>query len=101
MPRVAVEANSRMSLRIRPDEKALLLRAATLEHTDLVSRSGLRAAKCDESRASAVAQPLLAAAARLIGPLQPGTTFKRSETRSAKAARRRVTFIAFGGPAGP
>ena len=35
MPRVAVEDNSRMSLRIRPEEKALLLRAVALNHTDL------------------------------------------------------------------
>ncbi len=35
MPRVAVEDNSRMSLRIRSKEKALLLRAVALNHTDL------------------------------------------------------------------
>jgi len=35
MPRVAVEDNSRMSLRIRAEEKALLMRAVALKHTDL------------------------------------------------------------------
>ena len=48
MPRVAVEDNSRMSLRIRPEEKALLLRAVALNQTDLtdfVIRHALRAAK--------------------------------------------------------
>lgn len=35
MPRLAVEDNSRMSLRIRSEEKALLLRAVALKHTDL------------------------------------------------------------------
>ena len=35
MPRVAVEDNSRMSLRIRAEEKAILLRAVALKHTDL------------------------------------------------------------------
>jgi uncharacterized protein (DUF1778 family) len=48
MPRVAVEDNSRMSLRIRAEEKALLLRAVALNHTDLtdfVIRHALRAAK--------------------------------------------------------
>ena len=48
MPRAAVENNSRMSLRIRPEEKATLLRAVALEHTDLtnfVIRHALRAAK--------------------------------------------------------
>jgi uncharacterized protein (DUF1778 family) len=48
MPRVAVEDNSRMSLRIRAEEKALLLRAVALSHTDLtdfVLRHALLAAK--------------------------------------------------------
>jgi len=35
MPRAAVENNSRMSLRIRPEQKATLLRAVALQHTDL------------------------------------------------------------------
>jgi uncharacterized protein (DUF1778 family) len=48
MPRVAVEDNSRMSLRIRAEEKALLLRAVALNHTDLtdfVVRHARRAAQ--------------------------------------------------------
>jgi uncharacterized protein (DUF1778 family) len=48
MPRIAVEDNSRMSLRIRAEDKALLLRAVGLNHTDLtefVIRHALRAAK--------------------------------------------------------
>jgi uncharacterized protein (DUF1778 family) len=48
MPRIAVEDNSRMSLRIRPEEKALLLRAVALNHTDLtdfVIRHAVRAAR--------------------------------------------------------
>ncbi len=47
MPRVAVEDNSRMSLRIRAEEKAILLRAVALKHTDLtdfVIRHALHAA---------------------------------------------------------
>ncbi|MGD0271136.1 MAG: DUF1778 domain-containing protein [Candidatus Sulfotelmatobacter sp.] len=35
MPRIAVEDNSRMSLRIRPEQKKMLLRAVALKHTDL------------------------------------------------------------------
>lgn len=35
MPRRAVEDNSRMSLRIRAQDKALLLRAVALNQTDL------------------------------------------------------------------
>jgi uncharacterized protein (DUF1778 family) len=48
MPRVAVENNSRMSLRIRPDDKELLMRAVAYTHTDLtdfVLRNALQAAK--------------------------------------------------------
>lgn len=35
MPRVPVEDNDRMSLRIAAEEKSLLMRAAALEHTNL------------------------------------------------------------------
>jgi uncharacterized protein (DUF1778 family) len=48
MPRRAVEDNSRMSLRIRAEEKALLMRAVALKRTDLtdfVLRHALLAAK--------------------------------------------------------
>lgn len=48
MPRLAVEDNSRMSLRIPAGEKAILLRAAALRHTDLtdfVRQHSLSAAK--------------------------------------------------------
>jgi uncharacterized protein (DUF1778 family) len=48
MPRIAVEDNNRVSLRIRAEEKALLLRAVALKHTDLtdfVLHHALRAAK--------------------------------------------------------
>jgi uncharacterized protein (DUF1778 family) len=48
VPRIALEDNSRMSLRIRSEEKALLLRAVALKHTDLtefVIQHALRAAK--------------------------------------------------------
>src|ERR1700733_788886 len=47
MPRLAVEDNSRMSLRVLAEEKALLMRAAALSRTDLtdfVLRHALRAA---------------------------------------------------------
>jgi uncharacterized protein (DUF1778 family) len=48
MPRIAVEDNSRMSLRIGAEEKALLLRAVALDRTDLtdfVIRHALQAAR--------------------------------------------------------
>ena len=48
MPRLAIEDNSRMSLRIPAVEKALLLRAAALRRTDLtdfVRQHSLNAAR--------------------------------------------------------
>jgi uncharacterized protein (DUF1778 family) len=47
MPRVAVEDNSRIALRIRATDKIRLMRASALEHTDLtdfILRNVLRAA---------------------------------------------------------
>ncbi|MEH6875703.1 MAG: DUF1778 domain-containing protein [Candidatus Competibacter sp.] len=48
MPRAVVENNSRMSLRIRAPDKALLMRAVALENTDItdfVIRNALQAAR--------------------------------------------------------
>lgn len=48
MPRVAIEDNNRMSLRIPAKEKAILLRAAALKHMDLsefVRQHSVEAAK--------------------------------------------------------
>ncbi len=48
MPRIALEDNSRMSLRIRSEDKALLMRAVAYAHTDLtdfVLKNVLSAAK--------------------------------------------------------
>ena len=35
MPRTAVDDNKRVSLRVRPEQKAILVRAAALKNTDL------------------------------------------------------------------
>jgi uncharacterized protein (DUF1778 family) len=48
MPRPAVDDNQRMNLRLRPEQKATLMRAAALRHTDLtdfVLQPALREAK--------------------------------------------------------
>jgi len=48
MPRMVVEANSRMSLRIHSEDKALVMRAVAYTHTDLtdfVVRNAVQAAK--------------------------------------------------------
>jgi uncharacterized protein (DUF1778 family) len=47
MPRTAVNENERMNLRIKPEVKARLVRAAALRHTDLtnfVTQTALREA---------------------------------------------------------
>jgi len=47
MTRVAIDDTNRMNLRIKPDAKARLMRAAALRHTDLtsfVTQSALREA---------------------------------------------------------
>ncbi|HWZ45197.1 MAG TPA: DUF1778 domain-containing protein [Candidatus Saccharimonadales bacterium] len=48
MPRIAVDDNQRMHLRVRPQQKAALMRAAALKNiglTDFVIQSALREAK--------------------------------------------------------
>lgn len=58
MPRVAVDDNKRMNLRIRPEQKATLIRAATLKNTDLtdfVIQNALREAKTVIEEAERVA----------------------------------------------
>src|SRR5467141_2338819 len=47
MPRIAVENNSRVALRIRPEDKARIMRAVALEQTDMtdfILRNALHAA---------------------------------------------------------
>lgn len=48
MPRVAIEDNKRMQLRVKPEQKAMLMRAAALRNTDMtdfVVQLALREAK--------------------------------------------------------
>jgi uncharacterized protein (DUF1778 family) len=57
MPRVAVKDNDRISMRVRAEEKAMLLRAAALENTDLtdfVLQHALRSAKAVIEKAGRV-----------------------------------------------
>jgi uncharacterized protein (DUF1778 family) len=58
MPRVAVQDNSRISLRIRSQDKALLMRAVAYTHTDLtafVVQNAVQAAKAVLAEAEQVA----------------------------------------------
>ena len=57
MPRIAIKDNSRISLRIRPNDKALLMRAVAYTHTDLtdfVLRNAMQAAKAVIAQAEQV-----------------------------------------------
>ena len=48
MPRTAIDDNSRLALRIRPRDKATILRAVALRHTDMtefILRTALREAE--------------------------------------------------------
>jgi uncharacterized protein (DUF1778 family) len=57
MPQVPVEDNSRMSLRIPPAEKALLMRAASLRRTnltDFVIRTAVEAARVEIDQAERI-----------------------------------------------
>jgi len=58
MPRVAVQDSSRLSLRIRPEDKALLVRAISYTHSDLtafVLQNAVEAAKAVIAEAERVA----------------------------------------------
>jgi len=77
MPRIAVEDNSRMSLRIRAEEKALLLRAVALKQTDLTgfvlhhALSAARAIIHDADRAQLSARDSLRVLDLLENPPAP------------------------------
>jgi uncharacterized protein (DUF1778 family) len=92
MPRVAVEDNSRMSLRISSEDKATLLRAVSLERTDLtdfVLRHALRAAKAVVDEAERVrlsGRDSLRVLELLEHPPTPNARLKRA----AAALPRRV-----------
>ncbi len=77
MPRVAVEDNKRMSLRISPEEKAILLRAAVLKNKDLsefVRQQSVEAAKAvirDEEHVSLSRRDSLRVLELLENPPKP------------------------------
>ena len=79
MPRLAIEDNSRMSLRIPAVEKALLLRAAALRRTDLtdfVRQHSLNAARAviqESERLELSERDSLRVLAMLENPPKPNT----------------------------
>jgi uncharacterized protein (DUF1778 family) len=77
MPRTAVEHNSRIAMRIRPEDKIKLMRAGALEQTDLtefVLRNALLAADAVIEQAERIAlseRDSLRVLALLENPPQP------------------------------
>jgi uncharacterized protein (DUF1778 family) len=58
VPRLAIEGNNRLALRIQPADKAMLIQAVALEHTDITNfilRHALNAARKVISRAERLA----------------------------------------------
>jgi uncharacterized protein (DUF1778 family) len=91
MPRVAVEDNNRMSLRIPAEEKAILLRAAALRHKDLsefVRQHSVDAAKAvirEEEHISLSERDSLRVLRLLENPPKPNAKL----VSAAKALRKR------------
>ena len=93
MPRLAVEDNSRMSLRIPAEEKALLLRAVALNHTDLtdfVVKHAVRAAKeviADADRLRLSARDSVRVMALLENPPAPNPKLLKAARALSKRRR--------------
>jgi uncharacterized protein (DUF1778 family) len=90
MPRIAVEDNDRMSMRIGTEEKAMLLRAAALENTDLtdfVLQHALRSAKAVIAEAEHVrlsTRDSLRVLNLLENPPRPNAKLRAAARRLAK-----------------
>lgn len=91
MPRLAVEDNSRMSLRIPAEEKTILLRAAALKRTDLtdfVRQHSLKAARAviqESERLQLSERDSLRVLAALENPPKPSAKL----LAAAKSLRKR------------
>lgn len=92
MPRAAIQDNSRMSLRIRPEDKSLLLRAVALEQTDLtdfVISHALEAAKAvieEADRVQLSARDTLRVLELLENPPAPNAKLRAAARRLPRRA---------------
>lgn len=95
MPRVAVEDNPRMNLRVPPEQKAMLVRAAALRHTDLtdfVLQPALREAKAviEESERIVLSErDSLMVLNLLENPPAPNAKLQAAIARMPKPKRKR------------
>jgi uncharacterized protein (DUF1778 family) len=96
MPRAAVDDNKRMNLRLRPEQKPTLLRAAALRHTDLtdfVLQPALREAKAviDESERIVLSyRDSLLVLKLLENPPVPNARLRTAIAAMPKPKRKRV-----------
>ncbi|HUG22225.1 DUF1778 domain-containing protein [Piscinibacter sp.] len=92
MPRAIVEDNSRLALRVRADDKATLMRAVALEHTDMtdfILRHALDAARKVIRRAEHMAlseRDSLRVFDALENPPAPNAKLLRAARRMPKRA---------------
>jgi uncharacterized protein (DUF1778 family) len=95
MPRAAVDDNPRMNLRLRPEQKTTLMRAAALRHTDLtdfVLQPALREAKAviEESERIVLSQrDSLLVMDLLENPPAPNARLRAAIARMPKPPRKR------------
>jgi uncharacterized protein (DUF1778 family) len=95
MSRVAVDDNKRMNLRVRPEQKATLMRAAALRHTDLtdfVLQPALREAKTviEESERIALSErDSLLVLSLLEHPPSPNAKLRKAIAALPKTTRKR------------
>ena len=95
MPRVAVGDNPRMNLRLRPEQKATLVRAAALRRTDLtefVLQPALREAKAviEESERIVLSErDSLLVLNLLENPPAPNAKLRAAIARMPKPTRKR------------
>ncbi len=96
MPRAAVNHNKRLNLRLQPEQKTALVRAAALRHTDLtdfVLQPALREAKAVIEESERIV--LSARDSRLVldlleNPPAPNARLRAAIAALPKPARKRV-----------
>jgi uncharacterized protein (DUF1778 family) len=92
MPRAVVEGNSRLALRVRANDKATLMRAVALEHTDMtdfILRHALDAARKVIEQAEHVTlseRDSLRVLAALENPSPPNARLLKAARRMPKRA---------------
>jgi uncharacterized protein (DUF1778 family) len=96
MPRAAVDDSKRMNFRLRPEQKATLMRAAALRHTDLtdfVLYPALREAKAviaENERIALSERDSFLVLNLLENPPAPNARLRAAIAAMPKAARKRA-----------